>query len=179
MSKRFAYILLVAGISFLAAGANAQSFVFLQTGFAGGAQITGTFTGSDLDNNGIIGGAAAGEITAAQMSFSGNSQVAAFSLNLTDRLDFTYWVSTSQIKYRGSSGASGLAAFSWDSDDDGSLSPYFYSRVFGRFGLDVAYIDNSGVGTTSTVSAVPEPGSALMLALGALGLVALRRPCRS
>ena len=148
---------------------KAQSFSFVQTGFAGGAQIVGTFSGVDLNNNGIISGT---EITAAQMSFSGNSNVMAFSLNLSDRLDFTYWTGTSQIKYRGSSGASGPAAFSWDSDDDGSLSTYFYSRVFGRFGLDVEYIDNRGLGATSTVnavSAVPEVGSALMLALGLAG----------
>jgi hypothetical protein len=163
MNRLFVNNFLVAGISVLSTVVHAQSFSFVQTGFADGAEIIGTFSGFDANNNGVISGA---EISAAQMTFSGNSLVAAFSLNSTDRLDITYWTGTSQIKYRGSSGASGPATFTWDSDDDGSLSTYFYSRVFGRFGLDSEYIDNRGVGAISTVSVVPEVGSALMLALG-------------
>ena len=69
--------------------AQSQSFNFRQSGFAEGATVSGTFTGEDLDGNGQLS-SFDGEITDFQMSFSGNSVVAAFSLGFAELFGLVY-----------------------------------------------------------------------------------------
>jgi len=69
------------------ASAAPMCFNFSQTGYSGGATVTGSFCGNDLNNDGWLAdvtGSQTGEITFYSMSFSGNGFVPAFSHTLTD-----------------------------------------------------------------------------------------------
>ena len=77
--------LVVAG--FGTANAAPMCFNFSQTGYSGGATVTGSFCGNDLNNDGWLAdvtGAQTGEITSYSMSFSGNGFVSPFSHTLLD-----------------------------------------------------------------------------------------------
>jgi len=69
------------------ANAAPMCFNFSQTGYSGGASVTGSFCGNDLNNDGWLAdvtGSQTGEITSYSMSFSGNGFVPAFSHTLID-----------------------------------------------------------------------------------------------
>jgi hypothetical protein len=68
---------------------TATTFSFTEVGFTGGAQVTGTFAGSDLNNDGELS-SFGGEVTGFTMNFSGNSLVSAFSLGLPDLFGLVY-----------------------------------------------------------------------------------------
>lgn len=68
-------------------------FTFVQSGFTDGASMTGSFTATDLDSDGLIGFFAVGglpEVTAFAASFSGNALVPAFALDFTDLFGLVY-----------------------------------------------------------------------------------------
>ena len=67
-------------------------FTFVQAGFSDGAEVTGSFSGVDLDGNGQLS-TFESELTAFEMSFSGNRLVDGFSLGLDDL--FGAWCSIS------------------------------------------------------------------------------------
>jgi hypothetical protein len=86
----------------------AQRYSIFQDGYAEGATVSGAFTGSDLDGNGILVHfpLAAGqpappiqfvELTAFSMHFSGNSRSPAFDLGLGDLYGFVYQLGTAGI----------------------------------------------------------------------------------
>ncbi len=77
----------VLAASAVCASASAIDFTFSQGGFAEGASLTGSFSGSDDDLDGfltydVFGGLY--EITQFSLSFSGNSLVSAFSMGLPE-----------------------------------------------------------------------------------------------
>lgn len=114
------------------------------------------------------------------MTFSGNGDVAAFSANMVaDSIEVLFFPATAAARFRAHTGKTTPAAFSWDSDSDGTTSSYFYSRVFGDFGSDVSYTDRSTGGnwtlrSVPVVPSVPEPQTTALFALG-LGLIGMRR----
>lgn len=59
------------------------SYNFFQSGFGENANVTGMFTGDDLNKDGHLS-SYAGEVTDFMMEFSGNSRVSAFTLGLGD-----------------------------------------------------------------------------------------------
>lgn len=65
------------------AAAVPMSYDFYHDGFDGGAYVTGTFTADDINTNGQISSFSS-EVLAFSMSFSGNSQVAAFTATFTE-----------------------------------------------------------------------------------------------
>lgn len=67
--------------SVLVADLGGGSYSFSQSGFDGGASMTGSFTGFDTDGNFILD-AFQGELSSFSASFSGNSLVNAWSTNL-------------------------------------------------------------------------------------------------
>jgi hypothetical protein len=87
-----------------AAAVTTLAFDFHQDGYASGATVSGSFTGADLDNNGILvhfptnGGPplpiATSELTSLAMHFSGNSLSPAFDLTLADLYGFVYQLNT-------------------------------------------------------------------------------------
>jgi len=82
------------------------SFTFLQAGFAEGAMVTGSFTGVDLDGNGILvhfplseGGfpVEALELTDFSLNFSGNSLAPAFDLSLADLFGMVFEIESGDL----------------------------------------------------------------------------------
>jgi len=81
------------------------SYSFAQDGYSEGAKVTGTFSGIDLDGNGLLvhfppaGGPPIEhlELTSFSMHFSGNSHSPAFDLSLGELYGFVYQLGTSGI----------------------------------------------------------------------------------
>ena len=161
--------------AFAASTAHATVYTFSQGGYSGGGSISGTFTGSDLDADGQIN-SRRGEVTAFSFSFSGDSIVGPFSHGLGD---------LSTLVYDVGSGAIGDVAI-------GAFAPGIASNWFGSVGVDFAsglgptgsaggrVIDIASSDTSSTlqsvsVTAVPEPGTTALFALGLAGLGWVRR----
>ncbi len=65
------------------AAADAASFVFTQDGYPDSATITGSFQGSDLNHDGFID-SFDGELTSFVLSYSGSSDVDAFTFTQAD-----------------------------------------------------------------------------------------------
>jgi hypothetical protein len=89
-----------------AAALTSLAYNFFQDGYAEGATVTGSFTGADLDNNGLLihfpqsGGAfpiQVLELTSWSMHFSGNSKSPAFDLALGDLFGFVYEIGSAGI----------------------------------------------------------------------------------
>lgn len=73
------------------AGATVTTYHFTQGGFDGGDTVTGTFTGADLNmDQELTYGIGPGGLTAFSLRFSGNSQVPAFAMGLSDLGGFVW-----------------------------------------------------------------------------------------
>lgn len=161
----------LAAMVLLACAANtagAQNYSFSQTGFDGGGSLSGTFSGSDLDNNGWLD-FSTNEITAFSLTFSGDANVGAFSHGLDDLVGLVYRLDA--------------GPFIGDDGPDGA------GELIGSLGLDdilyqsgkglvnsVTDLNTNAVSTTQqlvSVSAVPEP-EGYALTLSGLALLWLR-----
>lgn len=132
-------------------------FTFTQAGFSDGAEVTGSFSGTDLDGNGQLSWFA-GEVTAFEMSFSGNGLVDAFSLDFANLFGLVFDLD-GDIGDGLDLDVEGIGAFS---------DTHFYAVGPGPF----AFCD--GVGDCGVVQEVPEPASLALIGLGLL-LVGLGR----
>src|SRR5574343_91781 len=116
MIKGLLKAVVMVGLGFSVQSAQAAVYNFTQTGFEGGASITGSFTGTDLNNDGFINGSIfsnMNEITAFSVSYSGSATVSAFSQTLADLEYFSWKTSTSQIGDDQASGKSEGIATNW------------------------------------------------------------------
>ena len=135
------------------------NFTFIQSGFTDGASVTGSFTGTDLNSNGLLEffpfDPGPFEVTAFAASFSGNALVPAFAL------DFA--------------GLDGLAYdFDGNIDGDGLVGATSANGSWASGGGPDRPCD--GVAVCGTVSFdVPEPGTLALLGFGVLGLGFTRR----
>jgi hypothetical protein len=150
------------------------SFTFSQDGYADGAFVSGSFAGRDLDADGMLFGY---EITQFSLSFSGNSEVGAFTHTKRQLNGIEYLIGSSVI---GDIDIGGLA-----SNTSGSSGFSFGSFQWPDYSIAGLVTDLDTGLTTQTdhliqVSAVPEPGTwALMLGgLGMCGLISRRRRAR-
>jgi hypothetical protein len=84
------------------------TYSYIQTGYTDGATVSGSFTGADLDGNGVLvhfmapdgqgdPPFSALELTAFAMHFSGNSLAPAFDLTLDDLYGFVFEIDTDGI----------------------------------------------------------------------------------
>jgi hypothetical protein len=81
------------------------SYTIFQEGYTDGATVTGSFSGSDMDGNGLLVHFPATngppiehlELTAWSMHFSGNSLAPAFDLTLDDLYGFVYEIDSSGL----------------------------------------------------------------------------------
>jgi len=177
---RVALALTAAGLgliaSLAAAPAQAQSYSFHQTGFAGGATVSGHFSGVDLDGDGWLYGY---ELTAFELNFSGNYAVAAFHHGLQDLSGIAYRIGDSVIA--GGEGQGYLASSTYrpvlvpPTDADDRITEYgsFSWPLYDMAGMVGAYPD-AVISLSSEliqVSAVPEPQSWALMGAG-IGLLA-------
>lgn len=183
------------------ADAVAASFHFMQPGFDEGAQLVGEFTGTDANGDGRLtvetlpGGLTgngppqviASELDLFKLSFTGNSTVAAFSLDLSSIFDTQFGIPCC--------GPGEPYAFYFDLTDPGHLefvamSPsrlvmFVKDSAVGSFALageDCSFVNGggrcasrSGAPYDAQVSAVPVPPSLLLMLPAVGGLCARGR----
>jgi hypothetical protein len=172
----------------MASPASAATITFVIGGFGEGATIAGSFTGTDLNNNGALelGVGVPNEITALTATYSGNSYSSGFTISLGDPGHQAMIYALGATTFAASSGpysSSGLnfysaAAGSIPSMSAGKAAGYgctgssVCARISDRNGVP---LDSSDIGTI-TAAAVPEPASWAMM-LGGFGLAgaAMRR----
>lgn len=149
---------------------GATTYDYVQGGYPGGALVTGSFEGSDLNNDGVIS-SFDGELMSLTFNFSGNGDVPAFSLDQTDfntvppyqpgglvyNLDGTIDYSTDYLQVGNGFNSPYVALGGADNDEDFCLSHPGCGFVAG---------DESGDVIRVSVEAVPEPASWAMMILG-------------
>jgi hypothetical protein len=188
------------GITRAAALPLNQSYTFAQVGYAEGATVTGSFSGVDLDGNGLLVhfpafGVAPPiehlELSSWSMHFSGNSHSPAFDLTLADLYGFVYEI--------GSAGVGDDPAFDPTINLNliegvGAIgADHFYASGNGPTGmiggLVGGEIDFNQTGALAShaldsspnlllVTPVPEAASFGLMSAAALALVAIRRSDR-
>ena len=150
--------------------ASALSFTFIQNGYSEGAQITGSFEGLDLDENGQLS-SFEDEIFAFSVTFSGNSLVPAFTLGMEDNFF--------ALVYDIGSGFLGDGTALDEEGISATMDSFDYVTGQGPTGLDGGEVTNFiGLDTTAqlvVVTQVPEPTTSILLALGLVGIAAGRR----
>lgn len=169
--------LLVAAFGlFFAAQAQAAptTYLIVQEGWEGGARVTGQFSGEDLNNDGFINHAN-GEVSAYQISFSGNAKVPAFTHGLNDLQFFRYTVGTPGFRPSSPLYSFG-STYMYDADD----------YIIGYPDLSVATQTTQNaqvVALGTTQVAVPGLGenaqfmlAGLIMLIGFSGLVRSRQP---
>jgi hypothetical protein len=191
----------LSSVSAWALTGQSLSYTFLQGGYAEGATVSGSFSGADLDGNGLLVhfpafGVAPPiehlELSSWSMHFSGNSLSPAFDLTLANLYGFVYEI--------GSAGVGDDPAF------DPTLNQNLIEGV-GAIGVDHFYASGNGptgmvgglVGgaidfnqpgnlathaldsspNLLTVTAVPEAATLGSMSVAALTLLAIRRSNRA
>lgn len=147
MKKTLSMIALGAGLCLSSTSQAAPMFTFTQTGFSGGGTVTGTFSGSDFDNNGFLS-SFAGEITDYSMSFSGDSIVADFSHGLSDFYGLIYELGSGFIGDGLGGGIEGVAS-NW-----GGIAGYDYASGMGPTGGFGGRVINTATGATSATQSL-------------------------
>lgn len=171
------------GLAAFCASAQASTYNLYQDGFAGGGSVSGYFTGSDLDGDGMVIGVAgmADEITDFHLAYSGGTLVGAFTVDYADFLQSL--MSGGGMIYQLGSHTIGTDPGSLTDgailviDFDASLTGQ-YAILVGPFMTGSAgYVGNpNGVGdVTLAPMTVPEPSSLALATLASLGLLGVRR----
>ena len=149
--------------------AMAGSWLFQQGGYSGGGSFSGNFAGADGNGDGWLS-SFDGEVSAFQAAFAGDVLVAPAAFGLADLYGLTYRLD------------GGLLGDDSDAPGEGllvSVGDVALLSGVGSSGLPGAYIvDLGGQSSTElplTVTAVPEPASALLLAGGVAALLSRRR----
>ncbi len=150
--------------------ALAASFSFSQSGFqSGGGMLSGTFTGTDLNNNNLIDLFDPGELTEFEASFSGSTEIS-LSHSLNDLSSFTYDFGSGRLMF------------------DSFSAPYFITAQLGgepkpsevnisTNAFVPIFISSQAPGKVERIlssSRVPEPSIVVALNLLGLGCVGSR-----
>jgi hypothetical protein len=194
----FAAIMFPATTPAFALAPAVQRFTFFQDGYSQGAVVTGSFTGADLDGNGILvhfplpdnsppPPIAFEELTAFSMHFSGNSLSPAFDLGLGELYGFVYQLGTNGIgddpAYDPTIGANlteGIGAigpmrfFTSGLGPNGFIGGYVggHIEISGPADLEEAALDSSQ--HLVRVTPVPEPSVGVIAIASAIALAMVR-----
>ena len=179
MTRLIAVIFLGWVLGLQTAQATPIRYDFSQTGFSGGAEVTGFFLGDDLDGNGQLS-SFRGEVSGFQLNFSGNSWVHGFSLDLSDLLGLVYDLDGGILGDGSDLDGEGMLAWDWN---------HLFAAGVGPLGLECGqdpicggvashhHLSLSGEAIMVTAQ-VPEPAMGLLFMLGFVGLVWARRKSR-
>lgn len=141
--------------------AEPMNYQLTQGSWSGGGEVTGSFTGEDVNGDGFID-LSFGEVFDYQITFSGNSVIPAFTHTLSELLFFRYTVGSTGFRPSFPLYSVGSGYF-YDADDYlvGLLD---FSRT--SFSLEDARV--------MPVSQVSEPGSVGLLVIALLALALAR-----
>lgn len=165
---------------FFATPAGAQDYLISQAGFSGGGTLSGGFSATDSDQNGVLD-ASFDAISGFSLSFSGDSLVPDFTLGQADLVGLVYHLGGGG--FLGDDGAVGTGEGLMAGTGDLFSTGLLYQSGIGPTGLaggsvtDFASMVGSQTSQPIHISAVPEPRTwALLLAgLGLTWLVVQRR----
>jgi hypothetical protein len=148
--------------------ASALTWSISQSGYAEGATISGSFTGVDINLDNQIA-SFSGEVTALTITFSGNSFVAPWTLGRNELVGLVYDVGTPFLGDGPGGFIEGLSAFGFGTLGFGQIeSGLGPTGVIGGTVGDVSGFDTTP--SAIAVTLVPEPSSALLIAIGLAGL---------
>ena len=163
-AKRVATLVVLSGflLTVTKASGNPTLYALSQAGWSGGGEVSGYFAGEDLNHDGYIN-LADGEVSSYQITLSGNSVFPDFTHTLGNLQFFRYAVGSTGFRpsFPLFSVGSGLI---YDADD----------HVIGLPDLSVAIVTSQD----ARVTAVPEPATPCIIALGLVSMAAAlrRRP---
>ncbi|MEN9726102.1 MAG: hypothetical protein RL434_468 [Pseudomonadota bacterium] len=150
---------------------------FSATGFLGGGTLSGSFTGEDTGGlSGVIEASLDplyNELTAFEASYSGGTEVTAFSLDLNDFLAgtlqnmFKFFISDESLGFVARSGDYGSAYFA-----GAEFLPFAGS--FGLVADGCQLLKDGSCGNFDTNYSVPEPTTLSLLGLAVVGLMRRR-----
>lgn len=170
---KFSMGLMMVSVMLLAQSAVATpiTYDFYQHGYSHQGVVSGFFSGSDLDNDGVLS-SLNGEVTGFQLTFSRHN-TALFSLDLDDLIGLVYGLDG----LLGDSQGEGILAFNWNSLF--AAGPAVLGQTCGQGSLCALAIGPYALGITNqplqVAVRVPEPGTVVLLLLGVLGLIWVRR----
>jgi hypothetical protein len=148
------------------ATADPITYRLSQAGWSGGGAIAGSFSGQDINEDGVLS-FRAGEVSAYSVELSGNTLIGPFVHGLEDLRFFEYRLGTQGFP-------PSFPLFS----DDGS---FFYDaddKVIGRSGFTAPFVTTAEPAFVTAVSATPEPSTLLLLGPAAAVLIRRRRERR-
>jgi hypothetical protein len=158
------HLISVVAILLWCSTASALTWSIAQPGYADGATIAGGFSGVDSNLDGKIA-AVDEEVTAFSISFSGNSLVPQWTLGLAELVGLVWDVGT---PFLGDGSAEWLEVVDPAGDGGSFVNGLAPGLPFGaRVGFGSA---NDRTASKITVTLVPEPSSALLIAIGLAGL---------
>lgn len=134
--------------------ASPITYSITQTGWSGGGEVSGIFSGEDLNHDGYLS-LVDGEVSGYHITFSGNASVPTFSHSLVDLEFFRYTLGSSGFRpsfplYSLGSG------YYYDADDYSIGTPTMLGATI--------------TSQNAQVSAIPEPSMLAVLSIGSLGL---------
>ncbi len=149
-----------------------QTYLFSQNDFAGGGSISGSFSGSDLNQDGFLQGSTfeadgLAELTSFTVTWSGNATIPEFVHTLTDLTYFSFDLSKATL---GEVSPEGIATKWLGSSGYQYLSGQGVNAFDGSYVRDANSEEYVETFALTQVSAVPLPGAIWLFAPVLFGL---------
>lgn len=169
LAKTLRLTSLALAVAVAATPALAGSWSFQQGAYSGGGSFSGSFAGADGNGDGWLS-SFDGEVTTFQATFTGDALVATVHFGPVDLYGLTYRLDGGPLGDDSDAPGEGLLV---SVGDVALLSGVATSGLPGAYVVDL--VGQSSTVLPITVTAVPEPSSALLLAGGVAMLLGRRR----